>query len=237
MQFLVLEASDKIRESLCYVLLSFGIKALPVTSRQAALKALKDNPALDGAIIDIDSQEAEGSELVNDLKGSPQTRSIKIIVHTIQSNKEFVVRLVELGVLGYLLKPYDETEIFPKLKKILAKLESHDSQRRHIRVQPDPEELLRVHFRLPGHKSLVSGKILDISVGGMALELINPPPPAQLRQGRRIDEIRFALSTREFAPAGTVILRKATFLALRFEKLKDDEKAHLARYIFKRIST
>jgi two-component system OmpR family response regulator len=226
MQFLVLEASDKIRESLCYVLLSFGIKALPVTSRQAALKALKDNPALDGAIIDIDSQEAEGSELVNDLKGSPQTRSIKIIVHTIQSNKEFVVRLVELGVLGYLLKPYDETEIFPKLKKILAKLESHDSQRRHIRVQPDPEELLRVHFRLPGHKSLVSGKILDISVGGMALELINPPPPAQLRQGRRIDEIRFAL-----------ILRKATFLALRFEKLKDDEKAHLARYIFKRIST
>ena len=237
MLFLVLDASEKIRESMCYVLLSFGIKALPVSSRQAALDSLKDNPGVDGAIIDVDSQEAQGRELVNDLKSSPQTQAIKIIVHTVQSHKEFVIRLVEQGVLGYLLKPYDEAEIFPKLKKILAKLESHDSQRRHIRVQPDPEELLRVHFHIPGHKGLVSGEILDISVGGMALELINPPPPDQQRQGSHIAKIRFTLSTRQFTPPGIVMLRKATFLALRFQELADKEKAHLARYIFKRIST
>jgi two-component system OmpR family response regulator len=237
MHFLVLDASDKIRESLCYVLLSFGIKAMPVVNRRAAVEALAADADIDGAIIDIDNQEAEGRELVNELRGSPETQGIKIIVHTIQSHKEFVVRLVELGVLGYLLKPYDEAEIFPRLKNILAKLESHDSQRRHIRVQPDPEELLRVHFRLPGHKNLISGKILDISVGGMALDLINPPPPAQLSPGSRIPEIRFTISTRQYAVPAAVILNKATFLALRFEALADGEKAHLARYIFKRIST
>jgi two-component system OmpR family response regulator len=237
MYFLVLDASDKIRESLCYVLLSFGIKALPAGTRQAAKEALEKNPAIDGAIIDIDSQEAEGRQLIDDLKSSEATRTIKIIVHTIQSNKDLVVRLVELGVLGYLLKPYDEKEIFPKLKKILPKLESHDTQRRHIRVQPDPEELLRAHFNVPGYEKLVSGKILDISVGGMALELINPPPPAQLSQGGRIPGLRFTISTRQFKTPGVVIMRKATFLALRFESLPDNEKAHLARYIFKRIST
>ncbi|GAH68763.1 unnamed protein product, partial [marine sediment metagenome] len=169
MIFLVVEASSKVRESLCYVLLSFGIKGLPVSSRQAALAEVQKNPEIEGAIIDIDSQEIEGIELIKQLKAADNSQLNKIIIHTIQSNKDFVVKMVELGVVGYLLKPYNEEEVFAKLQNIFAKIESHNKQRKHIRVKPDPDELLRLHFRVPDYPHLISGKILDISLGGVAV--------------------------------------------------------------------
>lgn len=237
MIFLVVEASSSIRESLCYVLLSFGIKGLPVSNRQTALSALKANPDIDGAIIDIDSKEVEGTELIREIKSSEKTEGIKVIVHTIQSGKDLVVKMVELGVVGYLLKPYNEEDIYPKLKKIFKKTETHNKQRKHIRIKPDPEELLRLSFHLPNFPNLISGKIIDISVGGVAVELYNPPEEDIIKKGTRIPHIQFTLHSKEFSPAGKVILLKGKLLALRFDSLNAGEKTTLAKYIFKRIAT
>ncbi len=236
MIFLVVEASLKVRESLCYVLLSFGIKGISLSNRQAALDELKSNPEIEGAIVDIDSQDVDGIKLIEEIRAS-YSHANKIIIHTIQSNKDFVVRMVEMGVVGYLLKPYDEEEIFSKLKAILAKIESHNKQRKHIRVKPDPEEMLRLHFRLPDYPHLIAGKILDISIGGVAIELLNPPEEDILKSVARIARIQFTLSGKQFSPAGQIILQKGNFLALRFITLNTSEKTRLARYIFKRIST
>ncbi len=237
MTYLVVEASSNVRESLCYVLLSFGIKGLPVSNRQAALSTLQENSEIEGAIIDIDSKEVKGIELIKELREDDNTRAIKIIIHTVQSNKDFVIQMVELGVVGYLLKPYNEEDVFPKLKNIFAKIQSHNAQRKHIRVKPDPEELLRLHFRLPAHPNLISGKILDISVGGAAVEIFNlPEAEGLLKPGIKIPQVQFTLSSRQFSPSGRVILVKGKLLALRFEDLSTGEKTSLARYVFKRIS-
>ena len=237
MTFLVADASSQIRESLCYALLSFGIKGLPVSSKKAALNALKGDTRIEGAIVDLDSHEIEGKELVEELRGSESTHSIKVIAHTVQSSKESVVKMVELGVVGYLLKPYNEEEVYTKLKSILAKSESHNPQRKHIRVKPDPEELLRVSFRVSGHPQLFTGKVVDMSVGGMALELLNPPDEGILQSGTALSKMQFTLSSRQFTTAGKVILSKGSFLAMRFDSLNAGEKTSLARYVFKRIST
>lgn len=237
MIYLVVEGSSTIRESLCYVLLSFGIKGLPVSSRQEALGTLQTESAVIGAIVDIDTKEVDGIQLIKELRESEKTRAIKVIVHTVLSSKELVVKMMEYGVVGYLLKPYSEEEIYPKLKKVLDRSESHFSQRRHIRVKPDPDELLRLHFKLPDFSAMISGKIIDISVGGAAVELFNPPPDEVLKPGTYIPNIQFILNRKQFSPPGRVILFKEKLLALRFDSLNLGEKSTLARYVFKRISS
>jgi len=237
MSFLVLDASESTRESLCYALLSFGIKGIPVADRRTALVESGQTPGLEGAIVDIDSKELGGIQFIQELKANPQTQHLKIIVHTIRSSKETVTRMIELGVMGYLLKPYKQDEIFAKLKKIFAKFENHNKQRKHIRVKPDPQELLRLHFRLPDQQGLISGKILDISVGGVAAELFNPPAEGILQPGTLIDEVQFVVGGKPLSPPAKVILSRGKLLALHFEALSAMEKTSLARYIFKRIST
>jgi DNA-binding response OmpR family regulator len=233
---LVVEGSAAVRESLCYVLLSLGVKALPVSGRSEALEALRGQTEVTGAIVDIDTREAQGQELIRELRESEAGRGIKIVVHTVQSSRVLVVRMMELGVVGYLLKPYNEKEIYAKLKNVLERCQAQDYQRRHIRVKPDPDELLRLHFKLQGLAGLIAGRIVDISVGGVAVELFNPQAEGVLKPGTQVPRIQFTLSRKQFAPPGKVVLCKERLLALRFDFLTVAEKTALARYVFKRIA-
>jgi DNA-binding response OmpR family regulator len=237
MTYLVVEGSATIRTSLCYVLLSFGIKGLPASSRREALDILGSQAGVEGAIVDIDTREVEGPELIRQMRESEALQKVKVIVHTVQSSKELVAQMVEAGVAGYLLKPYKENQIYAKLKKVLDRTLSHDSQRKHIRVKPDPDELLRLHFRLPGLSGMISGRVVDISVGGVAVELFNPPPQEALKPLTQIPSIQFTLLRKQFAPPGKVVLFRENLLALRFDFLTTAEKTALARYVFNRIAS
>lgn len=237
MGFVVVEGSLSVREGLCYVLLSLGIKGMPVSGRTAAWEILKTNNDVQGIIVDVDNLEVEGSKLITDLKANEQTKSLPVIVHTIQAGKEFVLKMIESGVAGYLLKPFHgETARF-KLAAILDKLSDHNIQRKHIRVRPDPQEMIRVHFRSAVGSQLISGRIIDISLGGAAVELFNNAPAEALGAGIRISRLQFALGPRELCPSAFIVVLKTNVLALRFETLSPADKTALERYIFKRMSS
>ena len=233
---LVVEGTPTVRESLCYVLLSLGFQALPAANRQEALDILKRQPDISVAIVDLDSKEVQGEALLRDLRESGKPSGVKVIVQSVQSSRELVVKMMEYGVAGYLLKPYQDKEIYDKLRKVLERCQVPNDRRRHIRVKPDPDELLRLHFKLPGNPSLISGKIIDISVGGVAIELLNPPEAGALRPGVQIPGIQFTLNHKQFAPPGKVVLFREKLLALHFDFLTVAEKTALARYVFKRIA-
>ncbi len=235
--FLVVESAQAVREALCYALLSFGIKGLPVASRRDALEAIKTQEGIEGAIVDIDNRDVDGIQLIDDLKAAEATRGIAVIVHTIQTRKEFVRKMVEIGVAGYLLKPFSPETAKPKLEAILSKLSTHNASRRHIRLSPDPDELTRVSFRVPGITSLMSGRIIDISLGGIAIELFNPPENNLFTRGIPISRLDFALAGKPLAPAGSVVICKSRVLAVRFDSMSASDRQVLERYIFKRISS
>jgi two-component system chemotaxis response regulator CheY len=235
--FLVVESSLSVRESLCFVLLSFGIRGIPVADRAAAMNALSTGEAIEGAIIDIDNKSVDGVQLINDLKENAHTRGMSIIVHTVQTSKELVMSMVELGVAGYLLKPFKPETAKTKLATIFSKLSTHNSQRRHIRVKPDPDQMVRVSFRVPNESHLLSGRIVDISLGGMAVELFNPPATEIFSSGVMLSQVKFALSGKELSPQASVVLFKSKVLAVRFDSLVPSDKQSLERYIFKSISS
>jgi two-component system chemotaxis response regulator CheY len=235
--FLVVESSLTVRESLCYVLLAFGVRGLPVANRKAAVEALAKGAAIDGAIVDIDNKDADGMRLITDLKQSETTRGISVIVHTVQTKKDFVLRMVELGVAGYLLKPFNPETAKAKLAAVFSKLATHNSQRRHIRIKPSPDELARVSFRLGRSKQIVAGRIVDISLGGMAAELFNPPDTESVFPGSPLSRMEIALAGKVLAPSASIVMYKSKVLAVRFDILNPSDKKTLERYIFKSISS
>ncbi len=233
---LVVEGATAVRESLLLVLLSLGCKGVPASNRREALDILKAQPEINVAIVDLDSKEVQGEALLGDLRGSGKPGGPKIIVQSVQSSRELVVRMMDYGVAGFLLKPYKDKEIYEKLRKVLEHCKVPNDRRRHIRVKPDPEVLLRLHFKLPGNSSLISGKIIDISVGGVAVELLNPPEPGLLKPGVQVPAIQFILDRKQFAPPGKVVLLREKLLALHFDYLNVAERTALARYVFRRIA-
>jgi two-component system, chemotaxis family, chemotaxis protein CheY len=235
--FLVIESALPVRESLCYVLLSFGIKGIPVENRAAAMALLSKGEPVEGAIVDIDNKDVDGVAFVTEVKTAERTRGMTVIVHTVQTSKETVMRMVELGVAGYLLKPFNPESSHAKLAAIFSKLASHNSQRKHIRVKPDADELARVSFRAGSGSPLYSGRIVDISLGGLAMELFNPPTGEAFQAGSQLTRMEVVIGSRELTPSASVVMYKSKVLAVRFEILGPADKAALERYIFKSISS
>jgi CheY-like chemotaxis protein len=237
MNCLILSSSPAERESLAYILLPIGVKAVPASSKKEALEIIEKDSQVVSAIVDVDNREIEGSELIKELRENPDTKHIKIIIHSVQSGRDFVVGFVETGIHGYLLKPLDQQKATQKLKEVLIdRAPLQHEKRQHIRVNPDPGELLRMHFRVPGLTALISGKIRNISMGGVALELFNPPDEKALRPGVRIPTLQFNLGTNSLSPSGHVVLFKEKLLAIRFGPLSAEDRNNLARYIYKKLS-
>jgi len=236
MNFIVTESSKSIRYLVSYMLLSFGIKGIPIKNYKETLEYLKNNRDISGIIVDIDNKDVEGIKLVQYLRENDDTKEIKVIVHTVKTSKDFVVKMAELGIAGYLLKPFEEKQTYKKLQKILSNLEDHYTGRKHIRVKPEPDELLRLHFRIPGYQKLLSGKIVDISMGGVAVELFNLPEKQILFPGKIIPALNFVVGTRQLSPSGEVVLQKGNLTAIKFIKMGNEDKNNLARFIFKRVS-
>ena len=197
MSCLILDKSPQIRESLSHLLLVLGIKGIPVGSRQEGLVVLDKDNEIDTAIVDVDNKDTEGLELIQEIKNSEKTQRMTIIVHSAQSSREFVTKTMAMGIHGYLLKPFQEDKTFQRLKTILIDNPDLQSEKRqHIRVNPDPNELLRLHFRISGYDKLVSGRIRNISMGGVALELHSAPNAELLKPGAAIHKLQFVLMSK-----------------------------------------
>lgn len=236
-KMIVLEYSPSIGEALCYLLLSFGIKGIPAVNRDKALAELKNNPDIKMGIIDIDNKQAQGFKFISDLRKIDKISRFMVIAHTASAYKLIEPQLIRIGAIGCILKPFDENKTFLSLKNILSKIYFAGKEKRnHIRISPHPDELLRVHIRIKSCPSLIHGKILNISMGGMAVDLLHPPEAVFLRNDTYIPKIEFMLNFKQVHVSGIIVLTRGNIIAIRFRRLGGRNKWTIAHYIFKKIN-
>lgn len=237
MDTIVLERTQELGKDLSLLLLTFGLKGIPVCTRQEALEVLKRYNTIKFCIIDIDNKSTEGIRFIKEVRQDAHYKDLKIIVHTIQKINQIQLKMPQLGVLGSLLKPFEQTKTSFQLKRILSKIYYPGTEKRHhIRIRPDPDDLVRVHFKLKIYPHLIYGKILDISIAGMAVELLKSPPRVFLKEGTFIPHLLFSLDYKQINAPGVIKLERGKIIIINFHQLGASAKNVIARYIFKRIS-
>lgn len=233
MSCVVLEPAVPIRQSLLKVLAAMGVRGVAASTVEEAESEIRSSGEVEALIVDTDTPALGGLELVARLRASEQTRGIRIVAHSGQTSREFVLQLAELGVACYLPRGSTATQASERLKGVLTRAPDHEGERKHWRVRPDPNELLRLHFRLSGHKGVVSGRVVDISMGGVGVELFNPPPPIRMQPGRLIPSIELTLGRIPVSTPGTLVTFRGRFCAIRFDDMSPSVKDTLARYIYR----
>jgi chemosensory pili system protein ChpA (sensor histidine kinase/response regulator) len=85
-----------------------------------ALEKLKDVlPAV--MLLDIEMPRMDGFELANKLRADPRTRGISIIMITSRTADKHRRQAAQLGVDGFLGKPYQEAELLAQIKSLLER--------------------------------------------------------------------------------------------------------------------
>jgi DNA-binding response OmpR family regulator len=71
-------------------------------------------------LLDVMMPMVDGFEIFKRLKDNPKTRNIPIIFLTAKAQKKEIERGMELGAIGYIVKPFDAMKLGEEIEKFLS---------------------------------------------------------------------------------------------------------------------
>jgi len=91
---------------------------IPVTSALEAMSLLtSEQPDL--VILDIKMPRLDGFEFLRSLRQSPRTKNLPVIIVSAFSDGELRLQAKEMGVVRYLVKPYQPDELISLVKSLV----------------------------------------------------------------------------------------------------------------------
>ena len=122
MKILVVEDSPSMRAYLTTMIEADTEELdLEIVEASSGFEALKTLPhhKFDAILTDINMPDINGLELVSFLKNHPIYKAIPIMVISTEGTSEDRRRAALLGAEEYLVKPFEPSELFTKLRKLL----------------------------------------------------------------------------------------------------------------------
>ena len=121
-EVLVIDGDRETQESIEQALEKRGIYVKSFKDPDQALRHLKDKPS-DLIISELVLPGADGFEICKVLQSSPDTVEIPILILSDQPSRENLTRAIQLGVHGFVAKPFESQELAERVLKILQKPE------------------------------------------------------------------------------------------------------------------
>lgn len=141
-------------------------KILTAGNGMAALKILRAQ-SIDIIISDWNMPEMDGEELLYEVRNDPKLKNIPFVMMTTNSDRDFIVTAIQLGVTNYLVKPFSPVELEGKLRLAWGAFNRRNSPRQatlpsHVaKIQIDGKEM--------------DGQFIDLSQTGALVRLANDP--------------------------------------------------------------
>jgi len=155
-KILIVEDEEDVMELIRYNLSKEGLNCDAAYNGHDALKMAKAMLP-DLVLLDLMLPEIDGLEVCRQLKSSPQTENIPIVMVTAKSDETDIVTGLELGADDYITKPFSPKVLVARVKAVL---------RRKTAEMPGKSTVVRIHdIQIdPGrHKVLVKDKTVELT--------------------------------------------------------------------------
>ncbi|MBD1399584.1 response regulator transcription factor [Pelovirga terrestris] len=117
-KILIVEDEESLLKLESILLTTKGFHVQGVTTGIAALKAVAENPP-DLVLLDIMLPEMDGFDVCRQIKDSPQTCHIPVILLTAKKSPEDMARGKQVGAELYITKPFKSSMVIASIEKLL----------------------------------------------------------------------------------------------------------------------
>lgn len=229
---IILLSNAKSAEMVSSSLLKIGVSSKVMDSFEDAKKYISQND-IRFLFIDFDFSNNTAIDFVE--KMNEETDTLYTIGTSFNTNTEIIKKLQSHNLISFILKPLTEENIEKKFTQILENFKDHFPQRKHIRVQPDENEVMRVSFVI-NNKKRISAKALDISLGGIAINLYTDYENEQLSAGKIIKNMVCHIGMKEIQVDAKIVKKAGKFISFTFVNFHGNSYIKLTKYITKRLS-
>jgi two-component system, chemotaxis family, chemotaxis protein CheY len=118
------------------------VEIIEAANGQEALdKCAEELPDL--IILDVNMPVMNGNECLEKLREQEETKNIPVVMLTTESEKSLVVKLLQLGVQQYIIKPFEKQEFLEKVGGVVAKIDTgRDSAAAKTITAPDDDYMI-----------------------------------------------------------------------------------------------
>lgn len=140
-----------------FLLTNEGFRVSTATDGEQALKQLEADDAPTLAILDVLMPKVDGVEVCRRIRAQPRAVPAYLILLTVKSSKEDIVKGLEAGANDYVAKPFDQAELLARLRvglqvltlqrrlaERVAELEDALTRTRHLQLLLRKDTHLRV---------------------------------------------------------------------------------------------
>ncbi|MGB1252639.1 MAG: response regulator [Candidatus Promineifilaceae bacterium] len=119
----VVDDSLSVRKVVSNMVKNSGMNPIVARDGQEALELIQSRPNLpDAILLDIEMPRMNGYELTATLRGNPKYAAIPIVMLTSRAGDKHRKKAFDLGVNGYLVKPYRESDLLGELKRVTGQV-------------------------------------------------------------------------------------------------------------------
>ena len=150
-----------------------GAEILTACNGREALEIVKrERP--DIVLCDVYMPEMNGDKLCKIIKADPSLKSIPVVLFSSYSdNKDTRAKLFRSGCDDILVKPYQKQELLYMIKKHTT-VSTREHDRKPVDIEVDCHIMMEAGYNISAET--VSGKVVDMSIGGMLVEIKDPFP-------------------------------------------------------------
>jgi CheY-like chemotaxis protein len=101
----------------------WNVQMLEAENGEEALNIIQENSEINYLFLDINMPVMRGDRLLELIRNNSDFDSIKVVMQTSEGRKEKMNALINLGISGYILKPYTVDIATKMISEIFAKYE------------------------------------------------------------------------------------------------------------------
>lgn len=229
---LVACSNPKINEYYAVKMIGEGIEPHKANDKQELFEQLEKRN-IDVLILDAEAKQFEGMQTLKEIK--THHNQTVIIILTYQTGLDFAKKMQEIGIHGFISKTEEFENQIQKTLILLDNLKTkRKEQRKYMRVKPNSSHINNFILTIPGLDKKYEGKVIDISLGGVAATMNTIIHDSLLYKGLKVDST-FHLNKTLLNSEGQILRKKGNAIILTFRNLSSLNRKKLSEYIISRI--
>ena len=120
-RFLIVDDFSTMRRVMCALLKEIGFERAEVAEDGAVALEMLKKSKFDFIITDILMPNMNGFELLTAIKADENLKHLPVLMVTAEARKEDIVRSMQGGAAGYIVKPFTRATLEERVRKILEK--------------------------------------------------------------------------------------------------------------------
>lgn len=181
---------DRINRELLMHLFERDYHISTAGSGREALDMLKADPTIDLVMLDIMMPHMSGLEVLSEIRETPETRNLPVILISAMANTRDVVNGLRLGANDYITKPVDVSVVVARVKTQLMVKRLLDERQSTITELTKAEKLRSQLFRIASHDLKT-----PLSNIRMAEHLLRKMLPEDKQTNQTLDTIKLTIES------------------------------------------